>query len=87
MEGKVDAKKIQSLSAIDTLILLQSLMCYRSYISPGNDSCITARRSYQADPEFVGRGSDTIPQVNQKFATVCETCPVLLTAYGQVFGK
>ncbi len=73
---------VQELSAPDALNLMKTLGCLAigSFISPGSPNCIAARQAAKATPIDVGMGEDTIPFANQRFATVCTTCPVLLAA-------
>lgn len=77
----------QILSAILAGQLQQSLLCYKGYISAGSKICNLARQNLDSTLPEIGRGDDTIAQLDQRFATVCETCPVLLAAFTQVFGK
>ena len=73
---------VQKLSAAEALRLIRSLSCcYLSSLIPGNDKCKDARQSVGATPVDVGKGKDTLPDASQRFATVCETCPVLLNGF------
>lgn len=82
-----DGTRVQQLSASDILMLMESLPCYSTYLSAGNESCIKARTAGNVTPNNVGKGLDTIPNSNQRFATVCEICPVLLIAYSRMFAS
>lgn len=81
MEAKIHVSP-QKLSPIATVQLMQSLLCYQGYVSAGSTTCQQARDKF--DLPNVGRGDDTMAQMNEKFAHVCTTCPVLLTALSNV---
>ena len=80
-------QNVQNLSGPEVLKLVKFLPCYKAFVSAGNMSCTSARRSAGVTPEDVGRGEETVPNVNQWFATVCETCSVLLTAFAKAFAQ
>jgi hypothetical protein len=79
---------VQKLSSLEAQQLTGYLPCYKGKVSPGRFECFTARQNRGVIPAGVSMiNINILPNISHQFAEICETCPVLLTAFAGFFAK